>query len=274
MKAAREAANLTPKQVLELVDANAATLYRIENARVRPQRRTVNQLLDAYSTPPDERAKLLDLLKRSGEMGWLATFESELPELYLNLVSFEADARSVRTFEGSFVPGLLQTRAYALHTINEAGLPIPDPADVDNRVEVRMRRQSLLDQETPLQLWSIIDEAVLLRLVGGAGVMIEQLEHLIQMSKRPNVILQVVPFGAGAHAGMPGSFAVLDFPDAEDSELVYSDSMVGDIFLEAEPDIRRFSSIFDLLRAAALSPADTARMINERVKTLKKGTPT
>ncbi|MEV4345296.1 helix-turn-helix transcriptional regulator [Actinoplanes sp. NPDC049596] len=271
LRALRHEAGLTPKAVQERTEINPATLYRVETAKVRPQRRTLISLLEAYGVAKPRQEELLELLKQSAEQGWVAAFENELPELYLHYVNFEADARSLRNYETIFVPGLLQTRDYAHAAITQAGLPIASAEDITRRVDVRIQRQSLLEKDSPLQLWAILDESALRRMVGGPAVMRAQLEHLLQAGESPNIVIQVIPFDAGAHAGMPGSFVILDFPDPQDPDLVYSDSMAGDLFLESEADIRRFSAIFDLLRAAALSPQESARMITQRAHTLKKG---
>ncbi|MFF5080392.1 helix-turn-helix domain-containing protein [Actinoplanes sp. NPDC000266] len=271
LRALREHAKLTPKVVQERTEINPATLYRVETAKVRPQRRTVISLLDTYGVEKTRRDDLLELLKQSAEPGWLAAFEDGLPELYMHYVSFEADARSLRNYETIFVPGLLQTREYAQAAITQAGLPIASDDDVARRVDVRLQRQALLHRDPPLQLWAILDESALHRMIGGRDVMLAQLQHLLKVGEAPNIVIQVIPFEAGAHAGMPGSFVIMDFPDAQDPDLVYSDSMAGDLFLEAEEDIRRFSAIFDLLRASALSPQESARMITKRAHALEKG---
>lgn len=267
----REEAKLSTKAVAERTDINAATLYRIETAKVRPQRRTVVLLLEAYGVKGLRRDELLDLLKQSGQLGWLNKFESELPELYLHYVSFEAEARSVRNYESLFVPGLLQTEAYSRAAITQAGLPIANADDVEHRVEVRMQRQAALTRTNPLQLWAIMDEAVLHRAVGGDDVMADQLTHLLDAGQAANIVIQVIPFAAGAHAGMPGSFVIMEFPEPQDPDLVYSDSMAGDLFLESDADIRRFTAVFEHLRAAALSPKDSASTIAARRKTFEKG---
>lgn len=272
LRGLREQAELTTKAVAERTEINAATLYRIETAKVRPQRRTVLALLDAYGvTDRGKREELLGLLAQSAQLGWLARFEQELPELYTHFISFEAEARSVRNYETIFIPGLLQTPDYARAAITQAGLPIADPDDIARRVDVRTRRQANLSRKDPLSLWAIMDEAVLHRLVGGEEVMLAQLEHLRDAGHASNIVVQVIPFRAGAHAGMPGSFVVLTFPDAQDPDLVYSDSMAGDLFLETEADIRRFTAVFEHLRAAALSPADSSQLIAARIEQLQKG---
>ena len=121
---------------------------------------------------------------------------------------------SVRAYEQQVVPGLLQTEEYAKAMIRAARPDITDD-EVDRRVRVRLGRQSLLTQDDPIDLWVVLDEAVVSRPVGGDAVMRAQLERLVEAADLPNVTLQVLPFEAGAHAGMDGTFAILDFPEAE-----------------------------------------------------------
>jgi transcriptional regulator with XRE-family HTH domain len=257
----RTEASLTREEVSEQTGINTATLYRIETAKVRPQRRTLIALLDRYGvTDETQRADLVDLSKQASELGWLRAYESELPEQYGAYIAFESEARSVRNYESLFVPGLLQTEDYARAVIHGV-LPLASDEEVERRVEVRMQRQASLRKKDPLQLWAIVDEAVLRRRVGGPDVMASQLEALVASAALPHVVLQVIPFETGAHAGMPGSFVVMDFADVADPDLVYIDSMAGDLFLEREPDVRRYSATFEHLRAAALNPADSVATV-------------
>ncbi len=133
--------------------------------------------------------------------------------------------------------------------------------EIDERAEARAERQKLLDAPESLQLWAVVDEAVIRRVVGGRQVMAAQLDHVLSMIQRPNVTVQVIPFDAGAHPGMPGSFIFLEFRDEGDPELVYVDAQAGDMFLESEDDLRRYRTMFDHLRASALSPARSADLI-------------
>jgi Domain of unknown function (DUF5753) len=119
----------------------------------------------------------------------------------------------------------------------------------------------LLDGDDPLELWAVVDEAAIRRVVGGPVVMRDQLSHVLDVTRRPNVTVQVITFDSGAHPGMPGPFVHMEFRDKLDPELVYIDTLAGDIFLEADEDIRWYRDMFDHLRAGALSPADSARLI-------------
>lgn len=263
LRGLREAAKLTRDDVAEQTNINSATLYRIETAKVRPQRRTLLTLLDKYGVTDDaKRNELLALSKQATQLGWLQAYESDLPEEYTAYISFEAEARGVRNYESLFIPGLLQSERYARAVI-KAGAPGADDNYIERRVEARIKRQASLTKKDPLNLWAIMDEAALHRLAGGEEVMAEQLDRLANATKQPNVVVQVLPYDAGAHPGMPGSFAMMDFPDAADPELVYIDSMAGDLFLERDTDVRRFTVIFEHLRAAALSPAESVRLVRE-----------
>jgi transcriptional regulator with XRE-family HTH domain len=264
----RDVSQLTREDVAQRTGINEATLYRLETARVRPQRRTLMGLLDLYGVEDPQRSEILALSKQADEQGWLRPYHADLPDEYTAYISFEAEGRSVRNYESSFIPGLLQTADYARAVIRGV-LPSATTKEVDQRVRARIERQHVFTKERPLELWAIVDEAALRRLVGGAEVMTAQLRHLLSMIEQPYVTLQVIPFAAGAHPGMPGSFVLMDFPAAEDPSVIYIDSMAGDLFLEAEADIRRYEQIFDHLRAMAQSPDDSRALIDTLVNKVK-----
>jgi transcriptional regulator with XRE-family HTH domain len=266
----RSAAQMSREQVEEQTSINQGTLYRIETARARPQRRTLVALLDLYGAEDPLRSDLLAIARGADDQGWLRPYHSALPEEYTAYISFEAEARSVRNYESLYIPGLLQTEEYA-RAVVAGGLPMATRAEIDQRVQARMERQRLLDRDDPLEFWAVIDEAALRRLVGGAPVMRAQAAHLLDVTGRANVTVQVIPFEAGAHPGMPGAFSHLDFGDPLDPELVHIDTMAGDLFLEAEADLRRYRSMFDHLRAVALSPGETGRLLASVAASLKGG---
>lgn len=264
----RADAGLSREQVAEQTGVNEGTLYRIETARARPQRRTLMALLDLYEVTGSLRNDLLDIAKTADGQGWLRAYHAELPEEYAAYISFEAEARSVRNYESLFIPGLLQTEDYARAVISGT-LPMATTTEVEQRVRARIERQELLSSEKPLRLWAIVDEAAIRRMVGGVSVMRTQLEHLVTAAGQPNITLQVITFEVGAHPGMPGSFVYMEFKGPSDPELVYVDSLAGDLFLEAEADLRRYASMFDHLRAIALSPAQTTGMISTVIESLE-----
>ncbi|MGI8333529.1 helix-turn-helix domain-containing protein [Actinomadura scrupuli] len=262
----RTSAGLSREDVAEHTGINPATLYRIETARGRPQSRTLIALLNLYGVEGDDRTSLVQLLKDSARKGWLQAYQDELPEEYGAYIEFEGEARSVWNYESLFVPGLLQTEDYARAVI-QGGFPALGREEVARRVSVRMERQAVLTRDRPLQLWAICDEATFHRVVGGGEVMRTQVLRLVELADEPHVTLQVIPFGVGAHPGMPGSFVVMDFET--DPNVVYVDSMAGDLFLEEEAEVRRYSGIYEHLRAVALSPAASVELMRRRAESLK-----
>ena len=265
----RENAGLSREDVQEQTEVNEGTLYRLETARSRPQPRTLKTLLSLYGVSESVRAELLDLAKNADAQGWLRAYQAELPEEYAAYISFEHEARSVRNYESLFIPGLLQTEDYALAVV-QGTLPMATPEEVENRVQARMERQERLTGESPLEVWAILDEAAIRRQVGGPKVIRAELEHLLTAARKPNITVQVIPYDAGAHPGMPGSYVYMEFTDPADPDLVYVDTLAGDLFLETDDDLRLYSSMFDHLRAMALSPAKTTALIKHVMESLKE----
>jgi transcriptional regulator with XRE-family HTH domain len=256
----RSAADLTQEGVSEQTAINAGTLYRLENALGRPQRRTLMTLLDLYGVEEPHRSELLELARTSGSPGWLQPFHRELPEDYTSFIAFEAEAHGVRSYQSLFIPGLLQTEDYA-RAVTAGVFRAVSAEEIDRQVRTRLARQSVLSRATPLQLWVIMDEAAIRRMVGGPAVMAAQLRHLRTASTDPHITIQIIPYGAGAHPGMPGSFVFMDYEDPSDPPLVYVESMAGNLFLESEADIKRFGAMFDHLRALALSHENSMALI-------------
>ncbi|WP_431977043.1 helix-turn-helix domain-containing protein [Micromonospora haikouensis] len=265
LRSLRQASGLTREDAAAQTNINSATLYRIETAKARPQRRTLLTLLDKYGvSDPERRAALVELSKQATQLGWLQEYESELPEEYTTYISFESEARSVRNYESLFVPGLLQTEGYTRAVVT-AGLPNASDDEIQKRVETRTQRQAFITRDDPLKLFAIVDEAVLHREVGGTEVMVDQLRHLLDLTERPHITLQVLPYEVGAHPGMHGAFAVMDFPDAADPELVYIENMAGALYLEKEADVRRYAEMFDQLRSVALNVADSRKFLDRLI---------
>ena len=256
----REAAGLTQDEVSERTGKDRSTLYRLESAQQRPQRSTLIQLMDLYGVDQAQRAELLTVLREASQRGWMQPHRSDLPDIYSDFISFEAEAGSISNYESLFIPGLLQTEGYTRAVIGGI-LPHATAEEVESRVAARLDRQALLTREHPARLWAIMDEAAVRRVVGGRQVMGEQLARITETAMLPNVTVQVIPYDAGAHPGMPGSFIVLEFPDPADQSLIYLDSMAGDLFLEGDAEIRRYTLMFGHLRAAALRPDESIALL-------------
>jgi transcriptional regulator with XRE-family HTH domain len=266
----REAASLTREEVSERTRINDATLYRLESARAMPQVRTLVTLLDLYGVPQADQEELLTLLRQAGDQTWLQQF-ADLPSPYTAYITFESEAKTLINYESLLVPGLLQTEDYARAALRR-GESTASNEEIQRLVEARMNRQKVLDRDPPLRLWMIIDEAVIHRLVGGRAVMSAQLEHIAEIAgNTPTVTVQVVPYDVGAHPGMSGAFAVLEFDDPAANDLVYIESRAGGLVLESDADIARFRTMFEDLRALALPPEDSISFVRRKARDLKAG---
>ncbi|GAB2709107.1 helix-turn-helix domain-containing protein [Nocardia thraciensis] len=264
----REHAGVGKDVVSARTGINVTTLYRIETAQARPQRRTLMAMLDLYGVEEPQRADALQLLQEAQKPGMSRPFEASVSEVYAAYINFEDEALSARLFQTSFIPGLLQTEQYAVAVLDTA-MPKVEAGVIEQRLRARFERAKVLTKEAPLELWVVLDEAAIRRVVGGREVMRGQLLRLVEEAEKRNVILQVLPFDAGAHPAMVGSFVLLDFPDPADPELVYVEGIAGDDIVEGHNEIRRFGVMFDQLRAMALSPRDSTALMAKVADELK-----
>jgi transcriptional regulator with XRE-family HTH domain len=258
----RDAAGVTIDVVADRLGCSPSKVSRIETGHTSATPRDVKDMLDIYGVNGTESDELVQISREARQKGWWHPFSTVLTGAYVGL---EAAARSIRAYEQQVVPGLLQTDKYAIAMIRAARLGDSD-REIEQRVRVRMARQALLIQDDPIDLWVVLDEAVLSRPVGGDEVMRDQLLRLVEAAGLPNVTLQILPFSAGAHAGMDGTFAILDFPDAEDPDVVFAENATGGLFLEKSDELRKYNSIFDTIRATALTPEESRDMIARLVE--------
>jgi transcriptional regulator with XRE-family HTH domain len=262
----RESNGYKLEEVAAQLGVASSTLSRIETGKAPTKSSYLNQMLEMYGVAePEQRQVLVDMAREGHRKGWWAAYDDVLPSGFDIYVGLEAETTSVRGYEVTVVPGLLQTPDYARAVLREM-FPRHTLDQIERLVELRMERQRRFDDDPPLELWAIIDEAVLRRPVGGWAVMRDQLEHLLTMAERPGVTLQVLPFECGAHAGHGGPFSVLEFPTRSDSEVAYVESAGGNIYLEKDRDVRARVDAFDRLRAAALAPCASAELIAMIVK--------
>ncbi|MBM2620827.1 helix-turn-helix domain-containing protein [Actinoplanes sp. LDG1-06] len=262
----REAKGITRDDAGWAIRGSGSKISRMELGRVSFKERDVSDLLTLYGvTAEDERDQLLGLARQANSPGWWQQFGDVMPSWFQSYLGLEAAARVIRTYEVQFVPGLLQTPDYARAVImlGHAGLP---PEEIDRRVALRRLRQSILDQPEAPQLWAVIDEAVLRRPIGGEQVMRAQIEHLVEVSKRPNVRLQIVPFLAGGHAAAGGPFTILRFPEPELPDVVYVEQLTSAIYLDKREDIDQYAMAMDRVSIDADPPAHTRVILEELLK--------
>lgn len=258
----REQQGLTLEQVAELMECSRSKISRIETGQSSLSWRDVRDLLGIYGvTGPEAEAvaeMARDARRRDRERSWWHPYNNVLVSSY---VGNEQTATRIRTYEHQNVPGLLQTPEYALALFRAAD-PGADPEKIAARLRIRIGRQEVLIRaEDPLSLEVVLDEAVLSRPVGGDEVMRKQMRHLVAASALPNVTLHLLPFEAGAHAGMEGTFAILDFLETDGSSIVYIENAGGGLFLDKRQELTHYAEIFDRIRAKALKPEEATEYI-------------
>jgi transcriptional regulator with XRE-family HTH domain len=254
----REAAGLSMEEIGQRLDWSKAKISRIETGRNRVTPSDVRLLLDEYGiTDEQERQVLMTLAREARKQGWWHNYTDVIASPY---VGFEAEASALRIFQTQLVPGLFQTEEY-VHALLRSARPALQPAEIDRRVAARMARQELLTRTDAPDIWVILDETVLRRLVGGPSAMRGQLDRLAEAAGLPNVTIQILPFGAGSHTAMGVPFIILDFDAPPTVSAVYLEHLTGELFLDKEPDIARYTLAFDYLRAKAIDPEDVPSMI-------------
>jgi transcriptional regulator with XRE-family HTH domain len=258
----REAAGVTIEMVAERLECSSSKVSRIETGHTSATVRDVRDMIGIYGIVGGESDDLLQIAREARQKGWWHSYSTVLTSAY---VGFEAAAGSIRAYEQQVVPGLLQTESYAKAMIRSAR-PDITADEVEQRVRVRLSRQSLLSQDDPIDLWVVLDETVVSRPVGGDEVMRAQLERLIEATDQPNVTIQILPFEAGAHAGMDGTFTILDFPEPGDPSVVYAENATGGLFLEKPDELQKYAFIFDHIRAAAIRPEESVALIAKLTK--------
>ena len=255
---------LSREEAAESIRASEWKIHRLENGQVGFKERDIIDLLRRYGvTDPAEVADFLALAREANVPGWWQHYGDVLPQWFRTYVDLESAASLIRTYEGQFVPGLLQTDGYMRAVVRGAHLE-DSGEEVGRRVRLRMARQMLLTREDPPRLWAVVDEAALRRPVGGREVMRGQLERLVEATKLPNVTLQVLPFNSGAHPAMVGSFSVLRFPDQELPDVVYLEHLTSALYLNKPDEVDQYLHVMETICVRAAPPDQTVDLL-ERI---------
>ncbi|MGW1268139.1 helix-turn-helix domain-containing protein [Streptomyces sp. NPDC002491] len=266
LKRLRESAGMKLDDAVSQLGWAKSKLSRVESAQLGIKPADLDALLDLYDVSDGPKRDALHAIARHGsQRGWWQTYRDIISPAYADLISLEDDARSLRTYQASLIPGLLQTAAYARATI-EAIRMDSQPGQVDALVEVRRARQAVLSRREPLEVWAIIHEAALRpRVNAHPQVMREQLQWLLDTQRLPHVSIQVLPLDAPPHVGMSGSFAVLGFPETADLDVALVEGLTSALYVEDAAEVSRYGSAFERLRAAAC-PFDESADLIERLK--------
>ncbi|HEX6523928.1 MAG TPA: helix-turn-helix transcriptional regulator [Streptosporangiaceae bacterium] len=269
LRALRTGRELTVAQAADLVGISQSKVTKIELAQLKQSREDVLKLLDAYEeTDPQQRELLLSMVRDGKNKDWWEGHLRLLPKFgsYLGL---ESIATTVQAYDTHLVHGLLQTPDYARAVIRGTRPELLEH-EIDQLVQSRLRRQEILTRTdpSPLTLWWIMDEAVLRRQIGGRETMHAQLQRLIQVSELPNVTLLVMPDELGAHPGLDGPLAILQF-ETGTRPVVYIEAQAGNLYMEKDDDLRRCQQTMNHILAAAPGPEHSLALIRQAAKEMK-----
>ncbi|MEN2419095.1 helix-turn-helix transcriptional regulator [Streptomyces rimosus] len=260
----RLAAGLTQGQAAKVISASTGKIARMESGWVPMRDPDIRILCELYEvSDPAAVGGLLELARVDRERRKAKGWWNEFPDLgdMREYVTLENAATTIRTWQLSFVPGLLQTPAYVRALVQ--GNSARRHTDGGRRiVATRLARQQRLTDEDPLFLWAVIHESALRHLVGGAAVMCEQLTSLTEAAQRPNVKIQVLPFVCGEHAGMGGTFNIISFAEPGAMDVVYTETALGQLWVEGGEGASQHDRLFEGLAESALSPADSVSFMN------------
>ena len=257
----REARGITREAAGYAIRASESKISRMELGRVSFKTRDVEDLLTLYGvTDEAERAALLSLVKEANLAGWWHSYSDVLPSWFPTYVGLEGAASLIRVYEVQFVHGLLQTEEYARAVVRR-GMRDAGEADVERRVALRLERQKYLVSEHAPELHIVLDEAALRRPYGDRDVMRGQLQHLIEMSERPNVRLQVMPFSFGGHSGESGAFTLLSFPESDLADIVYVEQLTSALYLDKPEDVAQYEKALTELQRDSPGPKESRDLL-------------
>jgi hypothetical protein len=266
-----ELANFRKRAGRRAIDAAKAIgctpgkIGHMESGRNQQQPAEITDLLRYYGADLADIERLVALAGTADRQTWWAAGAEVVPDWLRTFVGLEGLASTVSDYATFVVPGLLQTHDYSVGVTVSSGRVRRD--DAERVVGLRMDRQRRLDSDRdPLHLLALIEEAVLDRPVGGPAAMRRQLEHLISMSDRDNVEIQILPTTVGWHDGGVGPFKLLDFVQAQ--SIAYVEIVNGAVYVQDQDQVTGYTRIVTRLREVALSPADTVAAIHARLTTL------
>jgi len=225
--------------------------------------RDIVDLLTFYGLTDEKECEAIRALaSRANAPGWWHDYSDVLPKWLEAYVGLEEAASQIRTYEIQFVPGLLQTEDYARAVTM---LAYSNPREINRRVGLRMARQATLTRPDPPSLWVVLDEAVLRRPIGGVNVMRRQVGHLIEMSQRPNVTIQVIPFNAGGNAAV-GAFSVLRFAEYDLPDVVYIEQLTSAQYLDKRESVESYLAAMERLCNEAATPANSVKTLRAMLR--------
>jgi transcriptional regulator with XRE-family HTH domain len=263
----REARGITAQEAARAIRGSESKISRIELGRNTVREVDIADLLNLYGvTDTAEREQLLTLASQANQQGWWHRYQDVLPPWFQSYIGLEESAESIRSFDAQFVPGLLQTEEYATAVIE---LGTTSRAEAHRLVYLRTERQRRF-ASGGLRLWAIIDEMALRRPVGTPAVRRAQLEHLLDITRRPELTLQVCPFLTGASYAAPSSFSILQFAADDLPDVVYVEQLTSAMYLDKRVDVERYTEAMNQIAATSTTPDQTTDLISSILSDLEE----
>ncbi|MET8949395.1 helix-turn-helix domain-containing protein [Streptomyces sp. NPDC004393] len=262
----RERAGLKREEAGRILRVAPATVRRMETAEVALKIPYLQLLLKAYGVSDEEAEAFVKLAEDANKPGWWQRFHDILPGWFSMYVSLEGAAALIRQYEPHFVPGIMQTEAYAHGVLRSGAVGQTSPEDIERHVALRMQRQELLSRKDAPRIWVVMEETALRRPVVGPAVMRAQVERLLEVTQLPHVTLQVLEFSSGPHAGTYGPFVLFRFAMSELPDMVYSEYLTGAVYLDARTEVATHLEVMDRMAAQAA----TAQRTKEILEGLRK----
>ncbi|WP_020669607.1 helix-turn-helix domain-containing protein [Amycolatopsis nigrescens] len=265
LRHARNAAKMTQQQVADVLGCTQGKVNKIESGSVGVKLGDVRTMLDAFGVNGDESEALMNLARAAaGQRGAWSGYRSVVPHWFRTFTDLEPAAAEIMTWHGERIPGPLQSEHFMLKQFTEAGA-----TDVTSLVRNRLDRKAVFDQQQPPYYRFILSEAALRRAPGGVApaVMLDQVEHLLELDRRARVYVHVLPFGARL-AAVPNDFTIMRFADRT-RDFVYIEHSAGGMYLDEPKDFQLFVDSWDRLRGAALERQDTRQFLKELAETYR-----
>ena len=272
----RTEARMTLDGAAEAMQCSRQKMWRIESGLGPTRAADVKAMCELYAATPDLTAALVALASETKAKGWWHSYDLAIPDWFEMYVGLESAAHQLREYEDTLIPGLLQTRDYAL-AVYQCRTEVTDEERA-RLVEIRLQRQALLKRQLPRapKLEVILAEAALLRAVGDSAIMAGQLRHLLAADEMPNVSVRVLPLTARMHRGAEaGTFVILDFPPGKrttpEPPVVYCESWTGALYLDRPEEYAAYEQVWASLDDLSLDEAQSRQLINKIIAEVHHG---
>ncbi|AYY12603.1 XRE family transcriptional regulator [Actinobacteria bacterium YIM 96077] len=258
----REAAELSRAEAGFTIRASESKMSRLEAGRVRFKERDVADLLTTYGVnDPVERESFLEMVEQSNQRGWWHRYNDVIPTWFNDFVGLESSASLIQSYEHQFIPGLLQTEDYA-RAVMTHGRPEYATDEIEQRIDVRRRRQRILARPGAPRLWVVLDESVLQRPIGGRRVLKAQIDALLEATSLPHISVQVLTYEHNTNVA-EGAFTMLRFAEPELPTIVYLEHLTGALYLDRPDEVETYGRVLDTLAVDAETPEDSRQMLSK-----------